>query len=61
MKTNTALVLLATAALAALAGCAGTSGGNAGSAGSAGSGYRNGSGVEMFGTIDTSVRRVETK
>ena len=53
MKTITALLLLASAALA---GCAGTSG-NSGS----GSGYRNGSGVEMFGTIDTSVRRVETK
>ena len=54
MKTTTiTLVLLAAAALA---GCAGTSGNN-----SSASGYRNGSGVEMFGTIDTSVRRVETK
>lgn len=57
MKTFTALVLLA--ALTAMAGCAGTSGNS--SSGSAGSGYRNGSGVEMFGTIDTSVRRVQTK
>lgn len=54
MKTITALFLLATAALT---GCAGTSG----TSGNSGSGYRNGSGVEMFGTIDTSVRRVETK
>ena len=56
MKTITAFRLVATAALA---GCAGTSGNS--SSGNAGSGYRNGSGVEMFGTIDTSVRRVETK
>ena len=56
MKTLTTLVLLVSAALA---GCAGTSG-NAGNS-SAGSGYRSGSGVEMFGTIDTSIRRVETK
>ena len=56
MKTITAFLLVATAALA---GCAGTSGNS--SSGNAGSGYRNGSGVEMFGTIDTSIRRVETK
>lgn len=56
MKTITALLLLVSAALT---GCAGTSGSS--SSGNAGSGYRNGSGVEMFGTIDTSVRRVETK
>lgn len=54
MKTLAAFVLLV--AVAALSGCAGTRGGSEG-----GSGYRSGSGVEMFGTIDTSVRRVETK
>ena len=54
--TTITLVLLAAAALA---GCAGTSGNS--TSGNAGSGYRNGSGVEMFGTIDTSIRRVETK
>ena len=55
MKPLAALVLFA--AVAMLSGCAGTRGGPD----SGGGGYRSGSGVEMFGTIDTSVRRVETK
>lgn len=55
MKSLATFVLLA--AVATLSGCAGTRGGPD----SGGGGYRSGSGVEMFGTIDTSVRRVETK